>query len=145
MEANMGRINTGRVIIGGIAGGIVMSALDFVMNGFILKADFDAVNQARHIDPAIGMQANNLAALVGFDFLMATLIVFTYASIRPRFGAGPKTAFIASLIIGIACCILAGYFAATGFFPWHVWAKASAASTFNIVVAGMVGGALYKE
>jgi hypothetical protein len=141
----MGKINLGKVIVGGVAAGAVMNVIDYVINGIVLKADFAAVSLARNIPPELGMAGNTIATMVLLDFAMAFLIVLTYAAIRPRFGPGPKTAVIAALLIGLSCNVLAGYFAASGFFGWDLWAKASVLSTANFVFSGLIGSALYQE
>lgn len=138
----MNKIHIGRVIGGGIAAGVVMNIIDFVLNNYLLKIPFEAVNRARNIAP---MSRNGLFEVLAIDFAMAIVLVFTYAAIRPRFGAGPRTALIASLIVAASTSLLAGYFAATGFFPWGLWARASLASTGNFIISGMVGAAVYSE
>lgn len=141
----MGHINFGRVITGGLAAGVVMNVLDYVINNILLKSVFDEVMVARNISIETMQQGSVIGQMVALNFAMAMLLVFTYAAIRPRFGAGVKTAVIASLIMAAATSILAGYFVAMGFFPWEVWQQASLASTGNFIVAGLVGAALYKE
>lgn len=141
----MGRINVGKVIVGGVVAGIVMNAIDFVINSMVMSTAFEAVNSARNIAPEIAMASNTIGIMVALDFLLALTLVFTYAAIRPRFGAGPRSAVIAALVIAAASNITAGYFAASGFFPWGLWAKAGALATGNYLIAALVGGALYKE
>lgn len=138
----MNKIRIGRVIGGGIAAGVVMNLIDFAINTYLLKTQFDAVNQARNIAP---MSSTGLIDVLLLDFAMAIVLVFTYAAIRPRFGAGPRTALIASLLVAASTSLLSGYFAATGFFPWGVWARASLTSTGNFVISGLVGAAVYSE
>lgn len=137
----MGKINVGKVIVGGIVAGIVMNVFDYVINEMIMKADYMAVFAARNIDPSL----ISIPTMVVLDFAMALLLVFTYAAIRTRFGPGPKTAVVAAIIIAMTANVLAAYFAGQGFFPWSVWAKASVLATANTVVSGLVGCALYKE
>lgn len=137
----MGKINVGKVFIGGLAAGVVMNALDYVINEIILKDQFSAAMTARNIDPA----AMNIGTMVTLDFAMALLLVFTYAAIRPRFGAGPRTALVAGLMVALVANVLAGYFVGMGFFTWDVWAPAAVLSTANIVICGLVGGAIYSE
>ncbi len=137
----MGKINVGKVIVGGIAAGVVMNVGDYVINEMIMKGQYDSVMAARNIDPA----AMNIATLVALDFAMALLLVFTYAAIRTRFGAGPKTAIVAGLLVVMVANVQAAYFVGMGFFTWDVYLPSAALSTTNVVVAALVGGALYKE
>lgn len=137
----MGKINVGKVIVGGLVAGVVLNVFDYVVNEIILKGQFDAVMAARNVDPA----AMNIGTMVVLDFAMALLLVFTYAAIRPRFGPGPKTAAVAGLTLALTGNIVAAYFVGMGFFTWEVWTPAAALSTTNIVVATLVGAALYSE
>jgi hypothetical protein len=137
----MGKINVGKVIVGGIVAGIVMNGLDYVINAILMK-DYLARSAAAH---NIDMAAASVATMVALDFAMALMIVFTYACIRTRFGPGPKTAIVAGLIIAITSNILAAYFAGQGFFSWHLWGAMAVLETGNTVIAALVGGALYTE
>jgi len=76
---------------------------------------------------------------------MAPGLGCTYAAIRPGFGAGPKTAIVAGLMMGFTASLMAAYFVGMGFFTWEVWAPASALSTLNICLAALAGCALYNE
>ena len=139
----MGKINYGKVVTGGLVAGLVMNVLDFVLNNYLMKAQFDAVNAARNIDPAVAAAA--MPAYIVMDFLFGLLGVFTYAAIRPRFRPGPNTAIIAGAILGVAGSLVAGFFTAGGFFPWSVWTMASAISLVNVCLGTMAGAALYNE
>ncbi|TAK19343.1 MAG: hypothetical protein EPO35_00310 [Acidobacteria bacterium] len=137
----MGKINVGKVIVGGIVAGIVMNGLDYVINEMLLKDMMTATLQARNIDPA----ALSIPTMVALDFAMALLLVFTYAAIRPRFGAGPKTAIVAGLLLALVTSTLAAYFVGMGFFTWNDWMPNAALSTINLCVSALAGCALYKE
>jgi hypothetical protein len=139
----MGRINYGKVMVGGLVAGLVLNVLDFLMNNYLMKSQFEAVNVARNIDPAVA--AGAIPAYVAIDFLMGALVVFIYAAIRPRFGAGPNTAVIAGVILGTAGSLVAGFFTAGGFFPWSVWTMASAISLVNCCIGALAGARFYTE
>lgn len=139
----MGRINYGKVITGGIVAGLVMNVLDFVMNNYLMKSQFEAAAAARNIDPAVVEAA--IPAFIVIDFLFGLLAVFTYAAIRPRFQPGPNTAVIAGAIVGVAASLVAAIFTASGYFPWSVWTMASAISVVNSCLGTVAGAAMYSE
>lgn len=141
----MGRMNIGKIIAGGVVAGIVMNGFDYVINMHLLKSSYDAVMQARNIPLDTVASSNAIVGLILLDFAMAILLVFTYAAIRPRFGAGPKTAVVAALMLSAITGVMAAYFVEMGFFPWGVWGPSTIASTVNLVVSGLVGAAIYKE
>jgi hypothetical protein len=137
----MGKINVGKVIVGGLVTGAVMNGIDALINMVILKDMMTATMTARNIDPA----ATNIPTMVVLDFAMGLLLVFTYAAIRTRFGPGPKTALVAGILLSLITGTLAAYFVGMGFFTWHEWVPNAALSTVNMCVSALVGCALYKE
>jgi hypothetical protein len=137
----MGKINVGKVIVGGIVAGIVMNGLDYVINAIIMKNQLALAAAARNID----LSVVSVPTMVALDFAMGLMIVFTYACIRTRFGPGPKTAIVAGLIIAISTNILAAYFAGQGFFSWDLWAKMAGLEAGNTLISALAGCAVYTE
>jgi hypothetical protein len=95
-------INTQKVLIGGFVAGVVMNAIDFVTNMFILgdrmKAESDAFK------PGLADQMMSTSTMVSYivmDFVLGFALIWTYAAIRPRFGPGIKTATYAALLFWI--------------------------------------------
>src|SRR5262245_23167038 len=108
----MGKINMGKVVVGGLLAGVVLNAFDFVVNGVVLKADWDAAMAAMS-KPAMG--GSTIGIFVALDFLVGILMVWVYAAIRPRFGAGAGTAVKAGLIVWALCSLVPTMF----FMPMH--------------------------
>lgn len=136
-------INTSRVLIGGLVAGLVINIGEFVLNEPILgeqwRATFESLNR-----PAMG--GSSIAIFVVLGFLLGIAAVYLYAAIRPRFGAGPKTAVCAGLLVW--------YFAylnvnvgnmATGLFPASLLLTATAWGLVEIPLATVAGAALYRE
>ena len=141
----MTSINVPRVILGGLAAGLVMNVLDVTTGLTILADDMNANAQRLNLDPAV---LNSTAAMVTWivvDFLYGLLVVFTYAGFRPRFGPGPKTALIAGLTIYAAITVILAGFLAVGMFMQDVFIKQAAIALVVNIVASLVGGAIYKE
>jgi hypothetical protein len=141
----MASINVPRVILGGLAAGLVMNVLDVTTGLTILADDMNANAQRLNLDPAV---LNSTAAMVTWiivDFLYGLLVVFTYAGFRPRFGPGPKTAIIAGLTIYAAITVILAGFLAVGMFMQDVFIKQAAIALVVNIVASLVGGAIYKE
>ncbi|PYP30193.1 MAG: hypothetical protein DMD47_10255, partial [Gemmatimonadetes bacterium] len=106
----MGKINWGRVVLGGLLAGLVLNVIDWVVYGKVLAADFNAALQALGKGPMTGSM---IIWFVIFDFLFGIFLVWFYAAIRPRFGAGPRTAVLA----GFAIWVLYGLLHAIGEAP----------------------------
>ena len=142
----MASINTGKVIVGGLAAGVVMNVIDFASNMYILadrmKADFDKLN------PVLWTNMNDMSKLPGFlatDFVLGILLVWTYAAIRPRFGAGAGTAMKAGLLIWLTGTSIAYYLMLAGLFSTGTFLYMSCLSLVNFLVSAWVGAKLYSE
>lgn len=85
----MGKINMQKVVIGGLIAGVVLNVIDFVMFGMVLKTQMAAAMQALGKPPVPDSQ---MPWFIVLDFVAGVSLVWLYAAIRPRFGAGPVTA-----------------------------------------------------
>jgi hypothetical protein len=134
-------INVGRVVIAGLAAGVVANVFDFAINEYLLVEEM-AANAQR-----LGLRAGpeTLYVWAGIDFVYGLLIAFTYAAIRPRFGPGPKTAIIAGSVLFAAITIILGGFMTMGMFMQDVFIKSAALSYVSTLAASLTAGALYRE
>jgi hypothetical protein len=139
----MAAINTGRVIAGGLVAGLIINVVEFVMNMFVLAGDMKAVYDKMGVtEPAGGA----IAGFVILAFLLGLLVAWLYAAIRPRFGAGPKTAAIAALAVWIGACLfpIAGW-VLMGMYPMKLAIIGLVYGFVEILVGGLVAGAMYTE
>lgn len=83
-----------KVLVGGLIAGLVMNIVDSVLFGVVLK-DQMAAAMATINRPA--MTNAQIPWFVFLDFVCGIFLVWLYAAIRPRFGAGPATAAKAGL------------------------------------------------
>jgi hypothetical protein len=93
----MGRINWGRVILGGLVAGLVFTVTDFFVNGVLLGQDWENVLKT------LGHPGSPTALIffVTWAFLAGIGSIWLYAAVRPRFGPGPKTAILAGFAFWI--------------------------------------------
>jgi hypothetical protein len=141
----MSSINTGKVISGGLVAGVVLNALDFLNNYLLVGADFMANATRLGLDPAAVESTQGMATWVVIDFLLGLIVVWTYAAIRPRFGAGPKTAIIAGLIPYLSITFIMLGLSTGGLFPPALWAKMAVAQLFIYSIGAVAGAWAYKE
>jgi hypothetical protein len=139
-------INTGKVVTGGLAAGVVLAVLDFLVNGLLLAGANRAAMTA--LNPTLAESMESGGTMVVFiitDLVFGLLLVWTYAAIRPRFGPGPKTAVLAGLQVWFVAFLL--YFSMTtmGMWTWGYLATASVAMVVIMLIGAVVGGMLYKE
>ena len=140
----MGRINMGRVFLAGIVAGIVSDVLGYLVDGVLLAprgADGMAALGHPAFTPAQIVQFNALGLIAGI------FLIWFYAAIRPRYGAGPGTAVkagIAFWIIGYAIPNL-GFMWIPHLFSHHLAAFTTAGNLIETIAAALAGAALYKE
>jgi hypothetical protein len=87
----MGKINRTRVLLGGLVAGVIINIFEFVLNGVIITKDME--DALRALGRQLGM--GELAMFTVWAFMVGVFAVWLYAAIRPRYGAGPKTALCA--------------------------------------------------
>ena len=96
----MRKINWVRVILGGLLAGVVINVIEFITNGVVLAADWEAAMKlaGRPTAPSGGA----LIVLTIWGFLMGIAAIWLYAAARPRFArllgtAGARSRFWVSL------------------------------------------------
>ncbi|MHB1960134.1 MAG: hypothetical protein ACYCO5_14060 [Acidobacteriaceae bacterium] len=140
----MGKINIGRVILGGIVAGIVLDVLGYLVDGVLLASRWaDGMK-------ALGHTNFSSSALIGFNALgivTGIVTIWIYAAIRPRFGAGIKTAICAGLAVWVVGALVpnASFMCVSGLFSHHLMAYTTLGAIVELVVSAIAGAALYKE
>lgn len=140
----MAPINTGRVLMGGLAAGLVLNVIDFAINNYVMVDDWARVAQMRNVDSADMTGTSAIMVFVIADFVLGLLLAVTYASIRPRFGPGKSTAVLAGCLIFAAIAAVMATFGGW-LFPWDLYMKASALSFVALQAGALTAGGLYQE
>ena len=139
----MSKINVGRVVAGGIVAGIVINIFEDVLNGVLLSSHWAPIMQSMNLS----MPGTNAIVAFNIDGLILGLAaVWTYAAIRPRFGAGFMTAVYAALqvwAVGYALPNLTNHF--LGFVPMYMTLVVIVVGLIEIVVATVAGAFFYQE
>ena len=141
-------INTSKVVVGGLAAGVVMNILDFVMNGMIFGARMQAEMNAFKPGAGDAMAAMDTNTMIGYiimDFVIGLLLAYTYAAMRPRFGPGAKTAIITALVFWIFGSILTVNYLMMGMMSRGLWMSVGFGYLVCLIIASLVAGALYSE
>ncbi len=127
----MAGINLSGVIKGGLLAGLLINVSEYVLNMYVV--------------PIGGEDAGgSIAVWVVYAFVLGLLIAWTYASIHPRFGTGPKTAACAGVTVWILHTLLPAVGVANmGLMEFNVLALAW--TLVEMGLAGMVAGRFYGE
>ena len=141
----MAGINYGRVVLGGLAAGVVANACDYVTNMYLMADDFERMARRLNLDQNAINSPSVAMAWVGVDFVLGLVMVWTYAAIRPRLGAGPKTAIAAALLLLVSVTAVLYGFSSMGIFTPDTLIKGTLFSAITMMAASLVGGWLYKE
>ena len=136
-------INTARVLIGGLVAGLVINVGEFILNEPILGEQWVAAMESLN-RPA--MEGSAIGIFVVLGFLLGIASVYLYAAVRPRFGAGPKTAVCAGLLVWFFAYLYPTIgFAAMGMFPTGLLVTSVVWGLVEIPLATVAGAALYRE
>jgi hypothetical protein len=140
----MGRINIGRLILGGLVAGLVSDALAYLVDGVILSERWaDSMAFLGHSQFSTTQWVwFNLAGLLG-----GLIAVWIYVGIRPRFGAGPLTAVYAGIAVWILTSAIPNFefMWVLRLFDHHLTIFTTLGALAEIVVGTVLGAALYRE
>lgn len=139
-------MNTSKVLVGGLAAGVVLNVIDFITNMYILgdrmKAEMNAVA------PGLAdkmMTGGAIAGYVIMDFVIGIMLVWLYAAIRPRFGPGPKTAVYGALFVWLLFGIAYSGYLMSGMMSGSTFTMGSVIALINVLLASWLGARLYTE
>jgi hypothetical protein len=140
----MGKINYGRVVLGGIVAGIVAMLLDWFSNAILLGQLW--ANTMKALNRPILLSGPVAFGLFLVEIVGGIAAVWTYAAIRPRFGAGVRTAAYAGLLSWVFVCLPSTANVLQGIFGLHFWLYSTLlASLVSSLISTIIGAALYKE
>ncbi len=122
-----------------------MVIADMVVVGGFFAAYWDAALARLGLPPFTEGSAGDLLFLIGTDVGMGILIAFVYAAIRPRFGAGVRTALIASAVVWLPGLAIFVGLASMAVFEWPMVGAMAVPSLLVSLVGGYVAGWRYSE
>jgi hypothetical protein len=139
----MNNINFGRVILGGLVAGLILNIGEFLLNEVLfvqqMEEMFRRMNMPRPGGAFIG-------TAIGITFLLGIVIVWIYAMIRPRFGAGPKTAVIAGFVAWFCVYFYCGILQSTLFgIPATMMLIGMIWGIVEYILAAVAGAWMYRE
>ena len=139
----MGKINAGRVLLGGLVAGLILNIGEYLLNDRVLATQMAELFRKCGF-PKPG--TNFIVIAVVITFVLGIVIVLGYAAIRPRFGPGPKTAIIAGLFAWFGVVVYNNVIVVgLGMEPTNVFALVLGWELVEYLLAAIVGAWLYSE
>ena len=137
------KVNTGRVVLGGLLAGLVLNIGEFIFNDFVIGPQMKTWLAAHNFAEPTG---TFVAIAVSLTFVMGIVMVLTYALIRPRLGPGVKTAIVAGLLSWFVCYIYVGIINGVLFgMTAKIIGLAIVWGLVEYTLAAIVGAWAYKE
>lgn len=139
-------INAKRILIPGLAAGVVLNVIDFASNMFLLGGRTQ--NDLLAVNPILWDALNRpslIAIFVAIDFALGFLLVWLYAAIRSRFGPGPATAIRAGLFAWLLTTLMWSFFYLMGVYSGGTFVLSGLVALVNMLAAAWVAGRLYAE
>jgi len=139
-------VNTQKVVVAGLASGVVQAVLGGLGFGMVLGPRMNAEMDAK-VAGMSAMMANgtNMGIQIASNFVVGLLLAWLYAAMRPRYGAGAGTAMRAGFAVWLCGALFYLHDAQGGMISWTSYLMAAC---MMIVVTGagaLTAGALYKE
>ena len=139
-------INTSKVVVGGLAAGVMGNIVGYVGFGMLLGPRFEA--EAVAVAPTLagrGMTTGAVVTNIVSTFVIGLLLVWLYAAIRPRFGPGSRTAIFAAMVVWLCGFLFHMDWLIVGLMTQQTYALASLVALVQTIASAWVGGMLYKE
>lgn len=139
----MTHINWARVVLGGLAAGLIINVSGILLAHFALGPEYVEAFKAKMPPQPMPLM---FAKHVGLRLWFGVLAVFIYAGFRPRFGPGPLAAVLAGLSVFLAAgLVLLLSLNDLGLLTGRRFWIAAAWTLAETVVATLAGAWLYRE
>jgi len=138
-------MNKARVVLGGVVAGIINFMGDGVMHGVLLRQYWMEIAGTLRL-PGDADAAAQFGYYIVYDLAKGILSTLIYALVRPRLGAGAKTALVAGLLVwGLVLPV-----PLAGLLPEHFFGRMFALlwslyGAVPVLLGAIAGAALYKE
>jgi len=136
----MTRMNWPAIVGGGLVAGVVWIVLGSVVTAS-LGREFAALPGNRLGAPTAGFVTLNAV----IDLLEGISILWLYAAIRPRYGAGPRTAIRAATAWWFVVSLGDATWCSFGFFPARTVVPLMIGTLPALVLATLAGAKFYRE
>jgi hypothetical protein len=137
-------MNWTRIVLGGVVASLAMFVMEGVAGLLGTMKIYAAMMQRLHLVEPVNAGAFVFDGLISLMF--GVLIAWVYAAMRPRFGAGPKTALLAAIAVWAPLHVGGtGYQVVLGMVTVREGVILSSVGLVICCIAALIAGAIYKE
>jgi hypothetical protein len=136
----MKKINWVRVVLGGLAAGVIINIFEYGVHRVLLDQAWTAAFRA------LGKTPTGWATFIPANFFVGILVVWLYARLRPLYGEGPKAALrvgMAAWVVFWAIPLMA--MAPLDLFPNRLLFLAIGLGLMGANLGSVVGAWLYRD
>jgi len=138
----MSGINLARVVLGGLVAGVVMTIANLLYTMVFADQSADMFAQLGVQQPG-GAQ---ISIFIAMTFIVGIVLVWIYAAIRPRFGAGVRAAVIAGVTAWFFGSLMTSFtFHVLGIFTAGQFLGGTIFDLIAFVLAAIAGAWIYRE
>lgn len=136
-------IDRRRLVIGGVAAGLLMNVLDAITNGVLMFSELEANARRLGLDPRAPETPLGIATLAAIDVVYGLVIVWLYAVLAARYGPGWKPALASAAVVFVSTMgILVGFMLMRVLTPWLL-VQMGAAGAVTLAAGALVGARVY--
>jgi hypothetical protein len=140
MTVKPARPNIQRLILGGLAAGLVINAVEYLVHGVLLDPQWTAAFAA------LGKVPKGWATFIPSNFVVGIVGIWIYAKFLPHYGPGPKTALRSAGSIWLVFWVIPMMaLQPLGIFPNVLLFATIAAGLLDSIPAVLLGAWIYRH
>ncbi|MDE3126989.1 MAG: hypothetical protein KGL38_03230 [Gemmatimonadota bacterium] len=139
-------MNRQKVFVGGLVAGIILIVLDYISGSHILGPY--GTGHAEAMNAAVTATMNSKRAMYGgvaTDLVLGWSVAWLYAAIRPRMGAGARTAMCAGFFVWLVFALAMGSYYLYRLASIEFMCLAAIVMLVELLIASYVAGMMYAE
>jgi len=134
------RPNIPRLFLGGLAAGLVINEMEYLVHGMFLDAQWTAAFAA------LGKTPTGWTTFIPANFLVGIIAIWVYTRLRPSYGPGPKTALRAALAVWVVFWVIPeAALQPLNLFPNSLLLTVIAVGLLDSIPAILLGAWIYRD
>ena len=134
------RPNIPRLFLGGLAAGLVINEMEYLVHGMFLDAQWTAAFAA------LGKTPTGWTTFIPANFLVGIIAIWVYTRLRPSYGPGPKTAIRTALTVWVVFWVIPeAALLPLNRFPNALLLTVIAVGLLDSILAILLGAWIYRD